>query len=236
MKCNWKAVPGSLHGGFPRHHHHPQMLAASATRTRNTTPGATCPGPSPQTRPRARTSSWDPREQDLLEAVTMRDLDDRRMPDCPRALRAARPMAAGCAVLPRSCVGDDTVLSDAELSTASTTPSFQTSTPGAAPTASCTVSALAGPHDRSLMECYYLSPFKGERPDPAPLHLLGEDDPWTDAPELGMLAGCSRRTPSTCRRCNGVWSRRSSTRWCSPTTRKRKLRHFHDLLSEWVSR
>ena len=38
------------------------------------------------------------------------------------------------------------------------------------------------------MEVMFLSPFSGERPAPARLRALGVNDPWTDAPELGMLA------------------------------------------------
>ncbi len=43
-------------------------------------------------------------------------------------------------------------------------------------------------HETSVMECFFLSPFSGERPPPAPETRLGVDDPWTTAPELGMLA------------------------------------------------
>ncbi len=43
-------------------------------------------------------------------------------------------------------------------------------------------------HRSAIMECFFLSPFQGERPPPAVEHRLGVDDPWTDAPELGMLA------------------------------------------------
>lgn len=43
-------------------------------------------------------------------------------------------------------------------------------------------------HRSSIMECFFLSPFRGERPPPAAERRLGVDDPWTDAPELGMLA------------------------------------------------
>ena len=42
-------------------------------------------------------------------------------------------------------------------------------------------------HRSSIMEVFFLAPFKGERPPPSPVHLLGPDEPWTDAPELGVL-------------------------------------------------
>ena len=37
------------------------------------------------------------------------------------------------------------------------------------------------------MECMILNPFKGKRPKAAPLKMLGVDDDWTDAFELGLL-------------------------------------------------
>ena len=42
-------------------------------------------------------------------------------------------------------------------------------------------------HRSSIMEVLFLAPFKGERPPPSPIHMLGPDEPWTDAPELGVL-------------------------------------------------
>jgi phenylpropionate dioxygenase-like ring-hydroxylating dioxygenase large terminal subunit len=42
-------------------------------------------------------------------------------------------------------------------------------------------------HDLCVMECMILSPFSGERPPSSPLRMLGVDDDWTDAYELGLL-------------------------------------------------
>jgi hypothetical protein len=43
-------------------------------------------------------------------------------------------------------------------------------------------------HRSSIMEVMFLAPFKGERPKPATRRDLSVTQPWTDAPELGMLA------------------------------------------------
>jgi hypothetical protein len=45
-------------------------------------------------------------------------------------------------------------------------------------------------HDRTLMEVFLfsLAPKDGPKPKPAKLNMLGEDQKWTDAPELGALA------------------------------------------------
>jgi phenylpropionate dioxygenase-like ring-hydroxylating dioxygenase large terminal subunit len=42
-------------------------------------------------------------------------------------------------------------------------------------------------HRSAIMECIMLAPFSGERPPPAPMHLLREDERFSAAAELGML-------------------------------------------------
>jgi phenylpropionate dioxygenase-like ring-hydroxylating dioxygenase large terminal subunit len=42
-------------------------------------------------------------------------------------------------------------------------------------------------HRSAVMEVMLLAPFSGERPPPAPVQHLDADQPWTDAPGLGML-------------------------------------------------
>jgi hypothetical protein len=42
-------------------------------------------------------------------------------------------------------------------------------------------------HRSSIMEVLFVAPFDGERPPPAPVRALSADEPWTDAPELGLL-------------------------------------------------
>lgn len=42
-------------------------------------------------------------------------------------------------------------------------------------------------HRTCLMEIMMVTPFQGERPPPAEETKLGLDDPWVDAPELGLL-------------------------------------------------
>ena len=43
-------------------------------------------------------------------------------------------------------------------------------------------------HRSSIMEVFFLAPFRGERPPPAEMRMLDADEPWTNATELGMLA------------------------------------------------
>ena len=46
---------------------------------------------------------------------------------------------------------------------------------------------LGDNHRQSLMECFFMSPFSGERPAPVEMHLLDFDEPWSSAEELGNL-------------------------------------------------
>ncbi len=43
-------------------------------------------------------------------------------------------------------------------------------------------------HESCIFEVMFVTPFKGERPPPAPVIWLGPDDPWTEAPGLDSLA------------------------------------------------
>jgi phenylpropionate dioxygenase-like ring-hydroxylating dioxygenase large terminal subunit len=89
-----------------------------------------------------------------------------------------------------------------------------------------------------IMECMYLSPTPpGEaRPAAAPIHWLGPDDDWTDAPELGMLAKVFNQDVvnmpevqkglKTLRRPEIIFANYGET----------KPRHFHKLLNEWLAK
>jgi hypothetical protein len=46
---------------------------------------------------------------------------------------------------------------------------------------------LGDNHRQSVMECFFLSPFVGERPAPAELHMLDFHEPWSSAVELSTL-------------------------------------------------
>jgi phenylpropionate dioxygenase-like ring-hydroxylating dioxygenase large terminal subunit len=42
-------------------------------------------------------------------------------------------------------------------------------------------------HRTAIMECIFLAPFQGERPPPAPIHWLSQDETFSAATELGLL-------------------------------------------------
>ncbi len=88
--------------------------------------------------------------------------------------------------------------------------------------------------DKAFMECYYLSPFKGDRPDPAPLHFLAEDQDWTDAPELGMLAKVFQQDTFNLPNVHRGLLATPYDEVVLARYQETKIRHFHHLLSRWL--
>ena len=89
-------------------------------------------------------------------------------------------------------------------------------------------------HRSSIMECFFLSPFKGERPPPAKERKLGVDDPWSSAPELGMLAKVFEQDVFNMAK---VQKGLETTRKLGATFsnyQESKIRWLHDLLGKWV--
>ena len=90
-------------------------------------------------------------------------------------------------------------------------------------------------HDKSIMECYYLSPFAGERPDPAPVHWLEEDEDWTEAPELGILAKVFQQDTFNLPKVQIGLAAAQYEEIVLANYQETKIRHFHDLLSRWIA-
>ena len=236
MKCNWKLCQEAFMEAFHVITTHPQLLAAIGDEnsqydawgnfSRAITPNGT---PSPHIR-------WSPNEQEKFDSVTMRELDGPPNPEVPEGMTARAMMAEGARQGLREVVGDDVVISDAEVSDSIYYTLFPNFHPwGGYNRIVYRFWPWGNRCDRSLMECYFLSPFKGERPPPAEFHLLDEDEPWTNAPELGLLAKVFTQDtfnlPNVQRGVEAaqfdevVFARYQET----------KLRHFHQLLTEWVS-
>ena len=89
-------------------------------------------------------------------------------------------------------------------------------------------------HRSAIMEVFFLSPFQGERPPPAPVHELGEDDPWIDAPELGVLAKVFEQ--DTFNMCNIQLGLETTFKpgITLANYQESKVRWLHDLLGKWV--
>jgi phenylpropionate dioxygenase-like ring-hydroxylating dioxygenase large terminal subunit len=92
--------------------------------------------------------------------------------------------------------------------------------------------------DMCIHECMYFSPAPDpeKRPPPAPMRLLGPDDDWTEAPELGLLAKVFNQDILNLPK---VQAGLKATR--QPTVifgdyGESKIRHFHELLEKWIAK
>ena len=83
---------------------------------------------------------------------------------------------------------------------------------------------------RCIMEVLYLAPFSGERPAPAPVHWLGEDESWTAAPELGFLARVFDQDTFNLGRVQQGLRAAAHRHVTFGLYQETKLRHFHALL------
>ncbi len=236
MKCNWKLCQEAFMEAFHVITTHPQLLAAIGDEnsqydawgnfSRAITPNGT---PSPHIR-------WQPNEQEKFESVTMRELDGPPSPQVPDGMTARAMLAAGARQGIQEIVGKDKVVSDAEVSDSIYYTLFPNFHPwGGYNRIVYRFRPWGDRHDRSLMECYYLSPFAGERPDPAPLHLLGEDEPWTNAPELGVLAKVFTQDTFNLPNVQLGLEAAQYDEVVFARYQETKLRHFHTLLSDWVA-
>jgi phenylpropionate dioxygenase-like ring-hydroxylating dioxygenase large terminal subunit len=92
--------------------------------------------------------------------------------------------------------------------------------------------------EQCIMECMYMAPVPkdGDYPKGLPIHWLGLDDDWVEAPELGML---SKIFNQDVRNLPHVQQGLHATKLPAiqlASYNETKLRHFHELLAEWVAR
>ncbi|MDX2378526.1 MAG: aromatic ring-hydroxylating dioxygenase subunit alpha, partial [Acidimicrobiia bacterium] len=90
-------------------------------------------------------------------------------------------------------------------------------------------------HRSSIMECFFLAPFNGERPPPAKEHKLGADDPWCEAPELGMLAKVFEQDVFNMAKIQRGLETTRKPGVTFSNYQESKIRWLHQLLNEFVA-
>jgi phenylpropionate dioxygenase-like ring-hydroxylating dioxygenase large terminal subunit len=190
IEANWKITQEAFCEAYHVSATHPQILPSLGDtnsqvdvwdwHARVITPGGTSSPLLP----------WTPTEEDVLRSM----LDVRVDQELPITLAkgaTARSTAASAARERwRAVVGDrvDT-MSDAEMMDSLDYTLFPNFHPwGAFNRIVYRFRPNGDDHRSAIMEVLFLSPFDGERPPPAPVHHLGIEESWTNAPELGMLA------------------------------------------------
>jgi phenylpropionate dioxygenase-like ring-hydroxylating dioxygenase large terminal subunit len=189
IPANWKIVQEAFSEAYHVSGTHPQILPYLGDTnsqvdvwenfSRVITPGGT---PSPLL-------SKEPTQEAMMRAM----LDVRTDKESPVTLEEGQSMRAVGAELSRKrwrpIVGDSIdQMSDAELMDSLDYTLFPNFHPwGAYNRIVYRFRPNGDDHRSAIMECLFLSPFVGERPKPAEIHWLRNDETFSDAAELGML-------------------------------------------------
>jgi phenylpropionate dioxygenase-like ring-hydroxylating dioxygenase large terminal subunit len=235
LPCNWKVAQEAFMEAYHVVGTHPQLLPgigdansqydAWPTFTRAITPNGT---PSPHL-------GWEPSEQDVLDAVVQRELDQPAMMRVPDGAGARETLAQAMRMQLQAVVPGVHKLCDAELLDSFYYTVFPNFHPWGAYNR---IVYRFRPHgndpDRCVMEVMYLAPFRGKRPAPAKVHWLGDDEDWTRAPELGFLARVFNQDTYNLGRVQRGLHAARHTRTTLALYQESKIRHFHDLLERWV--
>lgn len=189
VPANWKVAQEAFCEAYHVSGTHPQILPYLGDTnsqvdiwdnfSRVITPGGT---PSPLL-------DWKPTEEEMLRSM----LDVRVGAPLPISLEEGQTMRALGADLSRKrwrpVVGDMVdKMSDAELMDSIDYTVFPNFHPwGAFNRIVYRFRPNGDDHRTAIMECLFLSPFSGERPKPAEVHWLTDDETFSNASELGML-------------------------------------------------
>ena len=236
MDCNWKVTQEAFMEAYHVIATHPQMLAgigdansqydAWQNFSRAMTPNMT---PSPHL-------EWTPTEQDQLDSMMGVSVDAEPMIRVPEDMTARQILGQMTRMQMQALVPSVQDVTDAELADSFYYTLFPNFHPwGAYNRIVYRFRPYGNDPDRSIMEVIYLSPFRGRRPPPAPVHWLGEDEDFTKAPELGFLSKVfnqdSFNLPKVQR---GLHAARHS-HVTYGQYQETKIRHFHALLEKWVA-
>ena len=236
IEANWKVTQEAFCEAYHVSGTHPQILPYLGdtnsqvdvwdTFSRVFTPGGT---PSPQL-------GWTPTEDEMLRSM----MDVRVDQISPVALaddQTARAAgAAGSRERWRPIVGDQVdTMSDAEMMDSLDYTLFPNFHPwGAYNRIVYRFRPNGDDHRSALMEVFLLSPFKGERPPPAPMRTLSIEEPWTNAPELGMLAKVFQQDLFNMSKVQRGLETTFKPGITLGNYQESKIRWLHDMLGEWV--
>ncbi len=241
LDCNWKVAQEAFMEAYHVVATHPQLLPGIGDANsqydvfgnfcRAMTPNAT---PSPHLQ-------WVPTEQETLDAMFDRNLDDPLMVEVPPGETARRVAGAMRRNAMRDVLGPDNAdrLTDAELCDSFYYTLFPNFHPwGAYNRIVYRFRPNGNRHDQCIMECMFLSPYDESQPRPksAPIHWLGLDDDWTEAWELGMLARVFNQDVFNLPKVQDGLESGAIDTVTFANYQETKPRHFHHLLNGWISR
>jgi len=238
LRCNWKVAQEAFMEAFHVVATHPQLLAGIGDANSqydawgNFSRAITANGtPSPHL-------SWKPTEQQMFDAMTDRRLDEPPAMNIPDGKTARELSAAGIRQTLRPLLGDAVEeLSDAELVDSFYYTVFPNFHPwGAYNRITYRFRPYGTQVDESIMECMFLAPYRvGDKPPTAPIHWLGADDDWCEAPELGFLARVFNQDTFNLAKVQKGLKATARKTVTLAQYQELKIRHFHQTLEKWIA-
>jgi phenylpropionate dioxygenase-like ring-hydroxylating dioxygenase large terminal subunit len=235
LPCNWKVAQEAFMEAYHVVATHPQLLPGIGDAnsqydawdhfSRAITPNMT---PSPHL-------VWSPSEQDMLDSMMTRSEDAEPAFRVPPDMSARQFLAQLSRMQLRGAVPGILDVSDAELADSFYYSLFPNLHPwGAWNRIVYRFRPSGNDPQRCIMEVLYLAPFRGSRPTPAKIHWLGDDEDWTQAPELGFLTRVFNQDTANLGRVQAGLRAASHREVTFGLYQETKLRHFHALLDRFV--
>ncbi len=239
VRVNWKVAQEAFMESFHVITTHPQLLPGFGDANSqydhfgNVTRALSARGvPSPYL-------SYAPSEQQRLNSQIDQRIDDPPAITVPEGMTAREALADSARRSLRTVLGEGAdILSDAELVDSYTFTVFPNMHPwGGYNQITYRFRPNGDDHETSIMEVLLLSPFSGERPPPSPERRLGIDEPWrTYVEDLGSLARVFDQDEFNLEAVQkGLRATRKKGISFS-VYQESKIRHFHQLLGEWVAK
>ena len=239
LRCNWKLAQEAFMEAFHVVATHPQLLPGIGDcNSQYDVFGNFCRAVTPNGTPSPHLQ-WQPTEQDVLDAMLDRNLDEPQMITVPEGgtARALVGEMRRRALAPVLGEAGAEALSDAEMCDSIYYTVFPNFHPwGAYNRIVYRFRPYGNRHDMSIMECMYLAPFDGERPPSAPVRLLGPDEDWTDAYELGLLARVFNQDVFNLPKVQAGLEAGNIDQVTLANYQETKLRHMHACLDEYLAR
>jgi phenylpropionate dioxygenase-like ring-hydroxylating dioxygenase large terminal subunit len=239
FRANWKIAQEAFMEGFHIASTHPQALASQdEANTQVDVFGnvarAVVAAAVPST-----TLRWSPTEQDILDSMVDRRMDeepDRQVSSGTSARVAASELMR--TRLRRELGSTVDALAVAELLDSIYFTLFPNFHPWGGYSELCYRFRPNGDdHRSSIMDVMVLSPFSETRPAPATPLRLGPDASWMEATkQLGPLARILDQDDLNIEAIAQGLAATTKESLTLSVTQEAKIRHFHDLLSQWVAR
>jgi phenylpropionate dioxygenase-like ring-hydroxylating dioxygenase large terminal subunit len=238
LDCNWKVAQEAFMEAYHVVATHPQLLPSMGDCiTQYDVFGTFCRAMTPNGTPSPHIN-WVPTEQDMFDAMTDRNLDEEPRAVVPDGETARHLAAQSARNALRPALGDAVEeLSDAELADSFYHTLFPNFHPwGAYNRIVYRFRPYGNDHRRSIMECMYLSPYRGAKPPAAAIHWLRDDEDWTKAAELGMLGRVFNQDVYNLPKVQAGLEAMTKPGVTFADYQETKPRHFHEQLDQWLAR